>query len=91
MYTKKPDVVCLCETWLKRREPRFIGYKALWDNRPNAPKGGLDFLIREDIGYNKKTINFYAGGVMEIAAITVCRSRNNIDILNCYNPGRIIE
>ena len=48
-------------------------------------------MIREDIGYNRKTIKFYAGGVMEIAAITVYKNRNNLDILNCYNPVKNTE
>lgn len=30
LYTRKPEILCLCETWLKRNEPKFVGYTAVW-------------------------------------------------------------
>ena len=32
IYTKKPDIICLNETWLSNlnRKPNFIGYASEW-------------------------------------------------------------
>jgi exonuclease III len=29
LYTRKPDLVCLSETWLKKNEFKFFGYQSL--------------------------------------------------------------
>ena len=47
VYTKKPDVICLCETWIKRREHRFVGYIALWQHRIGAEKRGIAILLEK--------------------------------------------
>lgn len=57
IYAKKPEVVCLSETWLKKHQPKFIGYDAVWKNRVGAEKGGLGILIRRDIMYREKVLN----------------------------------
>lgn len=36
IFTKKPDIVCLCETWVRRTPPRFPGYQAVWLPRPEG-------------------------------------------------------
>jgi hypothetical protein len=33
LYSQKPDVVCLCEAWLKNVQPRFVGYQCFWSHR----------------------------------------------------------
>jgi exonuclease III len=48
IYTRKPDLVCLSETWLKKNKPKFLGYQSLWAHRIRE-KGGLGILIREDV------------------------------------------
>ena len=48
LYSSKPDIVCLCETMIKKHEPKFIGYSCFWKHR-NAERGGLAVLIRHDI------------------------------------------
>lgn len=90
LYTNKPDIFCLCETWLKKREPKFIGYNTLWTNRTDAGKGGLAILIREDISYKEKQINFFDGGGLELQGIEIKYGGEVIDMLNCYNPNKNI-
>jgi len=61
VYTKKPDLVCLCETWLndQSKQPVFVGYDVVWENREGGARarGGLMFLIRKDIKYKIKELN----------------------------------
>jgi hypothetical protein len=40
IYTKKPEIVSLCETWLKRNEPKFYGYQSIWLHQLGE-KGGM--------------------------------------------------
>jgi exonuclease III len=44
LYSKKPDL-CLCETWLNKNEPHFIGYDAIWHHRTDNDRGGLAILV----------------------------------------------
>lgn len=62
LYSNKPDILCLCETWLKRNQPKFIGYRVYFMNRDGAPKGGLAILVREDIEYRIKQITQFPNG-----------------------------
>jgi len=90
LYTRKPDVFCLCETWVKIREPKFIGYRAVWKNRVGAPKGGLVILIREDISFNVKTLTDFDGGNLECQCIQISTPSGYVDIFNAYNPNKNI-
>jgi exonuclease III len=45
LYNEKPDVVCLCETWVRVHEPSFVGYYTLWSHRDSALRGGMAILI----------------------------------------------
>uniref|UniRef100_A0A2P2HZJ0 RNA-directed DNA polymerase from mobile element jockey-like n=1 Tax=Hirondellea gigas TaxID=1518452 RepID=A0A2P2HZJ0_9CRUS len=87
LYTKKPDLMCICETWLKDREPTFIGYKAIWQHRVDADRGGLGILIREDVNYQSLQLRHFEDGHLEFQAIQIYSNLGNIDILNIYNPN----
>jgi len=95
VYTKKPDIVCLCETWLndQSRQPVFIGYNTVWKNRGGdaRARGGLMFLIRKDIKHREKPLNLYENGKLELIGITVATSWGEVDIINLYNPGKDIQ
>ena len=56
LYSNKPPIVCLCETWLKpSNEPSFINYSGIWTHRAGPqPGGGIAFLIRNDIHHLQK-------------------------------------
>ena len=59
IYTKKPDVVCFSETRLKKWNPKFIGYKSIWEHTRGREKGGLGMLIREDMKFVVNNIRGY--------------------------------
>jgi hypothetical protein len=90
LYSNKPDILCLCETWLKRNQPKFIGYRVYFMNRDGAPKGGLAILVREDIEYRIKQITQFPNGGLEIQGIQIKYREEIIDVINCYNPGQNI-
>jgi ribonuclease HI len=91
LYTNKPDVLCLCETWLKKKEPKFIGYNSIWVNRIGSAKGGLGILVREDIDYKGKQLNMFSNGGLELHGIQIAYGTGTVDIINCYNPQRNIS
>ena len=89
LYTKKPHIVCLCETWLKPDYlPSFINYSCFHSLRIQQNGGGIAILVRNDITIKEKQLNIYNNGKLEIQAITVygC-NKSSIDILNIYNPN----
>lgn len=90
VYSLKPDIVCLCETHLKRNEPRFHGYHGEWMHRVGGEKGGLGLLIREDIRYKMKNLNQFPAGHLEYQAIEVNCNMGIINIMNIYNPHQNI-
>lgn len=61
IYRKKPDIVCLCETMVKKHEPKFIGYNVLWKHR-EGDKGGLAVLIRHDISFRNISLTLFLKG-----------------------------
>ena len=91
LYTKKPDVVCLCETWLKGGEPRFVGYQCFWSHRQRAPRGGLAILVRCDLAVDSLQINTFQAGQLECLAVKVQSAQGLISIGNFYNPGANIS
>jgi hypothetical protein len=93
IYGKKPDVVCLCETFIKskQREPKFIGYhEPVSKYRTRAAKGGLSIVIREDIEYRVLNLLPYNGGELEYQAVSVNSELGPVDIINIYNPHHAI-
>jgi exonuclease III len=94
IYTKKPDIVCLCETWLTdmSRQPVFVGYDLHWQNRNRGERGrgGLMTLIRKDIKYKIKQLVLCPTGGLELHAFTLSTSLGSLDIVNIYNPWKCI-
>ena len=89
LYTRKPDIVCLCETWLKKNEPKFIGYTSIWQHRVED-KGGLGILVRQDVTFKKKTLDPYRNGNLEFQSIEFSSNTGIINIMNLYNPNKNI-
>jgi ribonuclease HI len=91
LYTKKPDVLCLCETWLHKVEPRFVGYKPVWQHRELGERGGLAFIIREDIPYRQLNVIPYQNRQLEYQALEIFSSYGKINIMNIYNANKNID
>ena len=92
IYTNKPDIVCLCETFVKRCEPRFVGYKGFWCNR-EGNRGGLAILIRRDIPAREKNLTPWSTEVqsLEYQCLQVYMKQQWITIMNVYNPHQDIS
>lgn len=90
IYRKKPDIVCFCETWIKKASPKFLGYNSIWLHR-ETDRGGLGILVREDISYSNKTIAHHSENNLEFQAISILTSMGMIDLVNVYNPSRNVS
>lgn len=90
LYTRKPDIFCLCETWISdsNREPSFINYESIWKHR-GSPGGGLGILIRRGVQYRNLTLLPFRDGVLEVQAISLPTANGSQTvILNLYNPSK---
>ena len=89
VYTRKPDFMAFCETWLNRHAPKFVGYSGEWQHRPHGTGGGLGLIIKRGIQYNKIELNPFSGGVLEVQAVKIFLGNgSDISILNAYNPNK---
>ncbi len=90
IYTSKPHVVCLSETWLSQHyEPNFINYNVIYKHR-GAPQagGGLAILVRSDITYLEQDLQPFPQGFLEVCAIKIFLKNDvPLSILNVYNPN----
>ena len=91
IFRRKPDVVCLCETWVQRRPPKFPGYRASWLHRPAGHGGGLCTLVRDDIPFTVIALPAYHSALLEVQAISLSSPLGLISILNIYNPCKSIS
>lgn len=88
LYTQKPDIMCLSETWIRRHEPRFIGYSTVWRHRLTPTVGGgLGFLIRRGVQYLELRLVPFTGGHLEVQAIQLFASGGSLSVLSVYNPN----
>ena len=88
LYSERPHIVCLCETWLKSsRLPSFINYSSFFKCRPDRAGGGLAILVRNDVNISPKQLIEYANSKLEVQAVTVHCERSTMDIMNIYNPN----
>lgn len=90
VFTTNPDVVCLCETWIRRRPPRFPGYQVFWNHRVDGPGGGLGILVRDDISCTILDLSPYVGS-LEVQAVNLMSRLGLISIFNLYNPCKNIS
>ena len=86
IYNTKPDIVCLCETFIKKHEPKFIGYDGYWCRREGNRGGGLAVLVRRDISSRKIDLVPYNSPKMEYQCIQVYLKQQWITVINIYNP-----
>ena len=94
IYTTKPHVICLCETWLSTgHEPRFINYTAIYKHREDGTMGGgLAILIRSDVSYLPLTLQPFLPSLLEVQGVKILLKNNPpISIINLYNPNKAIS
>jgi len=91
LYTVKPHIAFLTETWLKHREPKFINYRAYFKHRDDRPHGGLAILVRNDVTIVPKDVQAYPGGKLEFQSLSMINNKLKYDLLNLYNPGESIS
>ena len=92
MYSNKPHIACISETWLNvnRKDVNIKGYKSFRKDRPMGNHGGLLFLIREDLGFNHFNIDNISN-IIEAQAIEISLGRDSVKLLHVYNPVNRIE
>lgn len=91
LFTVKPDVVCLCETWVRGNPPKFPGYQAVWQNCPVGMGGGLCTLVRSDISFREVKLSIYDGGNLKIQAVSVMSVLGLFEVINVYNPCKNVS
>jgi ribonuclease HI len=90
IYSRKPQVVCLQETWLSEPYlPSFINYKTYFRNRVGRG-GGLAILVRNDLISDKIDLQDYVGGRLECQGVKIKTSNTDLTIVNMYNPNQPI-
>lgn len=87
IYTRKPEVFCFSETFVKKHEPKFIGYQSFWQHRVGH-KGGLGTFIRRDIAAKSRTLAQFQDQQLELQCTQIFSSDQWIDIVNIYNPQK---
>lgn len=92
LYSERPHIVCLCETWLREPKlPNFVNYKSYFCCRKNRAGGGLAMLVRNDVCVNELKLRRFVDGGLEVQAVTVFGEGNRVDVLNLYNPSKEIR
>ena len=89
LYTKKPHILCLSETWLKpgKETPKIKGYKTSHrKDRENREHGGLLTYVRDDIKCEAKTINMPQNTHMEAQAFEIHLAHDKVSLLHVYIP-----
>ena len=87
LYSTKPHVAAIQETWLKtNKNPTFESYDILRKDRKNKKAGGIMTLIRKNVKYVEKDIRTFPNGKLEVLVITIMGEIENVDIMNIYNP-----
>ncbi|KAF2359201.1 Endonuclease/exonuclease/phosphatase [Trinorchestia longiramus] len=90
IYATKPEVVCLCETWLMDTapKPKFVGYVATWCLRVGGVRGGgLAILVSQDIPFHLLRLEPFDGS-LELQGVTLNTASGFMDIINVYNPNQ---
>ena len=86
VYTTKPHIICLTETWLKEDYiPNIINYRSFWKNRQNRQGGGIGILVRSDIPVIPSDIQDYEDK-LEVQSLAVKVMNGTLRIVNVYNP-----
>lgn len=93
IYIRKPEIVCLQETWIKAEYlPAFINYSVFFKNRPGRA-GGLAIITRNDLVSEELELQAFQNGKLEIQRVKIKLQngrRNFIEIVNLYNPNESI-
>jgi hypothetical protein len=88
--TKKPNIICVQETWLKPNlNFKINGYSLIRKDRIINRGGGVCIFVENSITYNikeNKKLN------IEFIHIEICINNKKYNIINIYNPGlKIIQ
>ena len=87
LYTLKPDILALSETWITNCEPRLYNHTCEWKHR-GGRGGGLGFVVKRGLQYSKINLLPFDNGALECQAIeVVLESRSKLSILSIYNPN----
>ena len=89
LYSKKPELFCVSETWITNREPKFINYVTEWKHRDDGRRGGgVGLIIRRDVQYEIVNLKMFNLGVLEVQAIKLKMKDTDLCVLHIYNPNK---
>lgn len=80
---KRPDIICIQETWLKP-QLNFVlqGYQLIRKDRKKGNGGGVATFIKQRVGYR----NVEVSEDQEVLMMEVWEGNQSIKIINLYNP-----
>lgn len=80
---KRPDIICIQETWFKP-QLNFVlqGYQLIRKDRKNCNGGGVAIFIKQGVGYR----NVEVSEDQEALMMEVWEGNQSIKIINFYNP-----
>lgn len=80
---KKPEIVCIQETWLKPvLDFNIKGYDCVRRDREEDIGGGCIIFVKQGVQYNV----IEKGKMLEFIVIEIFGGKGNVKILNFYNP-----
>jgi hypothetical protein len=88
VYNYNPAVVGICETWLSGEPDPFFcpqGYYVLREDRKSGPRGGVAFIVRNDI-QAAKIILPLSYSALELLCADIIFNDNSYRCIICYRP-----
>ena len=84
---EEPDIVILCETWLKASDPttKILNYNFLGDHRINRKGGGVGVLVKNTFKARKLDLSL-EGGCAESVFIEIKGNQHNVVVGSIYRP-----
>ena len=92
IYVNKPNIICLCETWLKFKDVLKIqGYKLYRKDR-FGKCGGVAIMVSDTLlSQNNDKFRYYDSGVLEALVIQIHVKSLWIDLCVMYNPCKVVS
>ena len=88
LYSRKPHMVCLSETWIVQGKlPNFFNYSAIWNNRVNNRGGGVGILLRNDVVAQQCNLVMHNHSRLEVQSVLIKMVHYDLHVMNIYNPG----
>ena len=85
----QPDIVLLCETWLKRdteNKVNITGYKCYHKHRIDRLDGGVSVLVKQSLRSRERSDLVIPTNLFEFNVVELKTNNNNILLVSGYTP-----